>query len=196
MRKSEINRRTTETAIQLELNLDGTGESSISTGCGFLDHMLTLFARHGCFDLNVKCTGDTYVDDHHTVEDMGICLGTAFSQALGEMRGINRYGDIILPMDEALILCAADLSGRSFLSYEFQIPSEKVGTFDTELTEEFFLAFTRKANITLHVRQLSGNNSHHIIEAAFKAFARVLAQAVKINEDFKDTIPSTKGVLI
>lgn len=196
MRISEINRKTAETDIQLNLNIDGTGKSSISTGCGFLDHMLTLFARHGHFDLTIKCIGDTYVDDHHTVEDIAICLGTAFSEALGDMRGINRYGNIILPMDESLILCALDMSGRSFLSYELQISSEKTGTFDTELIEEFFLAFIRKSNITLHIKQLSGSNSHHIIEGTFKAFARTLAQAVKINEAFKNEIPSTKGVLV
>nr|WP_315022743.1 imidazoleglycerol-phosphate dehydratase HisB [uncultured Aminipila sp.] len=196
MRISEINRKTAETDIQLNLNIDGTGKSNISTSCGFLDHMLTLFARHGRFDLTIKCIGDTYVDDHHTVEDIAICLGTAFSEALGDMRGANRYGNIILPMDESLILCALDISGRSFLSYELQIPSEKAGTFDTELIEEFFLAFTRKSNITLHIKQLSGSNSHHIIEGTFKSFARTLAQAVKINEAFKDEIPSTKGVLV
>lgn len=196
MRTSEIKRKTAETNIQLILNIDGTGESQISTGCGFLDHMLTLFARHGRFNLIIKCQGDTFVDDHHTVEDIGICLGSAFSNALSDMRGINRYADITLPMDEALILCALDISGRDFLSYDLNIPSEKVGTFDTELTKEFFLAFVRKSNITLHIKQLSGDNSHHIIEGVFKAFARTLAQAVKIDEDFKNEIPSTKGVLI
>ncbi|MHC1722972.1 MAG: imidazoleglycerol-phosphate dehydratase HisB [Aminipila sp.] len=196
MRISEINRKTAETDIQLNLNIDGTGKSNISTGCGFLDHMLTLFARHGRFDLTIKCIGDTYVDDHHTLEDIAICLGTAFSEALGDMRGITRYGNIILPMDESLILCALDISGRSFLSYDFKIPSEKVGTFDTELIEEFFLGFIRKSNITLHIKQLSGINSHHIIEGTFKAFARTLAQAVKIDEAFRNEIPSTKGVLV
>ncbi len=196
MRISRINRKTAETDIQLNLNIDGTSKSNISTGCGFLDHMLILFARHGHFDLTIKCIGDTYVDDHHTVEDIAICLGTAFAEALGGMRGINRYGNIILPMDEALILCALDISGRSFLSYELQIPSEKVGTFDTQLVEEFFLAFIRKANMTLHIKQLSGSNSHHIIEGTFKAFAKTLSQAVKINEPYKDEIPSTKGVLV
>lgn len=196
MRVSEVNRKTTETDIQLKLNVDGTGQSNISTGCGFLDHMLTLFTRHGRFDLTIACIGDTYVDDHHTVEDIAICLGAAFAEAVGSMRGINRYGNIILPMDEALILCALDISGRSFLSYELQISSEKVGTFDTQLVEEFFLAFIRKANVTLHIKQLSGSNSHHIIEGTFKSFARVLAQAVKINEAYKDEIPSTKGVLV
>lgn len=196
MRVSQVNRKTAETDIQLKLNIDGTGQSSISTGCGFLDHMLTLLARHGHFDLTISCVGDTYVDDHHTVEDIGLCLGTAFAEAIGDMRGINRYGNIILPMDESLILCALDISGRSFLSYELQIPTEKVGSFDTQLIEEFFLAFIRKANVTLHIKQLSGSNSHHIIEGTFKSFARVLAQAVKINEAYKDEIPSTKGVLI
>lgn len=196
MRVSQVNRKTAETDIQLKLNIDGTGQSSISTGCGFLDHMLTLLARHGHFDLTISCVGDTYVDDHHTVEDIGLCLGTAFAEAIGDMRGINRYGNIILPMDESLILCALDISGRSFLSYELQIPTEKVGLFDTQLIEEFFLAFIRKANVTLHIKQLSGSNSHHIIEGTFKSFARVLEQAVKINEAYKDEIPSTKGVLI
>jgi imidazoleglycerol-phosphate dehydratase len=196
MRTSEINRKTNETDIQLKLNIDGTGKSDITTGCGFLDHMLILFARHGNFDLAVSCTGDTFIDDHHTVEDIGICLGDAFSQALGDMRGVTRYGDIILPMDEALILCAVDLSGRSFLSYDLQIPAQKVGTFDTELIEEFFSAFTRKGNLTLHIRQISGQNSHHILEGTFKAFARSLSQAIKINEKRKDHIPSTKGVLV
>lgn len=196
MRVSEVNRKTAETDIQLKLNVDGTGQSNISTGCGFLNHMLTLFTRHGHFDLTIACVGDTYVDDHHTVEDIAICLGTAFAEALGGMRGINRYGNIILPMDEALILCALDISGRSFLSYELQISSEKVGTFDTQLVEEFFLAFIRKANMTLHIKQLSGSNSHHIIEGTFKAFAKTLSQAVKINEAYKDEIPSTKGVLV
>lgn len=196
MRISRINRKTAETDIQLNLNIDGTGKSNITTGCGFLDHMLILFARHGHFDLTIKCTGDTYVDDHHTVEDIAICLGTAFTESLGDMRGINRYGNIILPMDESLILCALDISGRSFLSYDLLIPSEKVGAFDTQLIEEFFLAFIRKSNITLHIKQLSGTNSHHIIEGTFKAFAKTLSQAVKINEAYKDEIPSTKGVLV
>lgn len=196
MRVSQVNRKTAETDIRLKLNIDGTGQSSISTGCGFLDHMLTLLSRHGHFDLTISCVGDTYVDDHHTVEDIGLCLGTAFAEAIGDMRGINRYGNIILPMDESLILCALDISGRSFLSYELQIPTKKVGSFDTQLIEEFFLAFIRRANVTLHIKQLSGSNSHHIIEGTFKSFARVLAQAAKINEAYKDEIPSTKGVLI
>ena len=195
MRTAEIARKTAETDIRLTLNLDGTGISSIATGCGFMDHMLTLFARHGRFDLTVSCQGDTYVDDHHTVEDIGICLGDAFAAALGDKRGITRYGSMTLPMDESLILTAVDLSGRGMLCYGLDIPTEKVGAFDTELVEEFFLAFTRESNITLHLRQLDGTNSHHIIEGAFKAFGRALAKAVTIEERFKDEIPSTKGVL-
>ena len=195
MRTAEIKRDTNETKITLTLNLDGSGISKISTGVGFLDHMLTLFARHGSFDLSVTCKGDVEVDDHHSTEDIGICLGSAFAEALGTMAGINRYGNIILPMDESLILCAADISGRSYLGYGHQIPTEKVGTFDTELVEEFFLAFTRKAGITLHFQQLAGTNSHHIIEGAFKAFGRVMKQAVAIDPSLGDQIPSTKGVL-
>ena len=195
MRTAEIKRDTNETKITLTLNLDGSGISKISTGVGFLDHMLTLFARHGSFDLSVTCKGDVEVDDHHSTEDIGICLGSAFAEALGNMAGINRYGNIILPMDESLILCAADISGRSYLGYGLQIPTEKVGTFDTELVEEFFLAFTRKAGITLHFQQLAGTNSHHIIEGAFKAFGRVMKQAVAIDPSLGGQIPSTKGVL-
>ena len=195
MRISEINRNTAETQISLKLNLDGSGISSVDTGVGFLDHMLTLFARHGSFDLEVTCTGDTEVDDHHTTEDIGICLGMAFAEALGDMAGITRYGHIILPMDETLILCAADISGRSYLGYSLDIPTEKVGTFDTQLTEEFFLAFIRKAGMTLHLRQLAGTNSHHIIEGAFKAFGRTMKQAVSIDPSQAGRIPSTKGVL-
>ncbi|MBQ9762110.1 MAG: imidazoleglycerol-phosphate dehydratase HisB [Oscillospiraceae bacterium] len=195
MRTSEIKRKTAETDIQLSLNLDGTGKSAIQTGCGFLDHMLTLFARHGRFDLNLTCTGDTYVDDHHTVEDIGIALGQAFSNALGDKKGIVRYGDVALPMDETLILSAVDLSGRGYLGYGLQIPTEKVGTFDTELVEEFWLGFIRNANCTLHIRQLAGTNSHHIIEGTFKSVARSLKAAVAIDPDFADEIPSTKGVL-
>lgn len=195
MRTAEIKRDTNETKITLTLNLDGSGISKISTGVGFLDHMLTLFARHGGFDLSVTCKGDVEVDDHHSTEDIGICLGSAFAEALGNMAGINRYGNIILPMDESLILCAADISGRSYLGYGLQIPTEKVGTFDTELVEEFFLAFTRKAGITLHFQQLAGTNSHHIIEGAFKAFGRVMKQAVAIDPSLGGQIPSTKGVL-
>lgn len=195
MRAAEINRKTNETDIKLKLNLDGTGKSEINTGCGFLDHMLTLFARHGGFDLTVSCKGDTYVDYHHTVEDIGIALGDAFKSALGDMRGITRYGSFILPMDESLIMTAVDISGRSHLSYDLAIPAQKVGDFDTELTEEFYLGFVRHAAVTLHIKELSGTNSHHIIEGAFKSVARSLAAAVKIDENRKDEIPSTKGVL-
>ena len=195
MRISAFTRNTAETQIKISLNLDGTGSSSIRTGCGFLDHMLTLFAKHGRFDLTVSCQGDIQVDDHHTVEDIGICLGKAFSEALGDKRGIVRYGSMTLPMDEALILSAVDISGRSYLAYDLDIPSQKVGTFDTELTEEFWLAFTRCANLTLHIRQLAGKNSHHIIEGTFKSVARSLRQAVAIDPVFADEIPSTKGVL-
>ena len=195
MRTYEITRTTAETDISLSLNLDGTGKSTIDTGCGFLNHMLTLFASHGRFDLNVTCKGDTDVDDHHTVEDIGICLGEAFRQALGDKKGIFRYGQMILPMDEALIMTAVDISGRSYLGYGLEIPTEKVGTFDTELVEEFFLGFTRKAEMTLHIRQMAGTNSHHIIEGCFKSVARALRQAVAIDETRKDEIPSTKGVL-
>ena len=195
MRTAEINRKTNETDIKLTLNLDGTGKSEINTGCGFLDHMLTLFARHGGFDLTVSCKGDTYVDYHHTVEDIGIALGDAFKSALGDMRGITRYGSFILPMDESLIMTAVDISGRSHLSYDLAIPAQKVGDFDTELTEEFYLGFVRHAAVTLHIKELSGTNSHHIIEGAFKSVARSLAAAVKIDENRKDEIPSTKGVL-
>ena len=195
MRLAEINRTTAETNIQLSLNLDGTGVSTIDTGCGFLDHMLMLFAKHGRFDLAVRCQGDTQVDDHHTVEDIGICLGQAFTQALGDKRGIIRYGNVTLPMDEALILSAVDISGRSYLAYGLEIPTQKVGTFDTELTEEFWLAFTRCANLTLHIQQLSGRNSHHIIEGTFKSVARSLRQAVSIDPACAGEIPSTKGVL-
>ncbi len=195
MREARIVRKTAETDITLSLCLDGTGQSNIDTGCGFLNHMLTLFAKHGRFDLDVKCVGDTEVDDHHTVEDVGICLGLAFSEALGDKRGITRYGSTTLPMDEALILSACDLSGRSFLGYALEIHAEKVGTFDTELTEEFWLAFTREAKLNLHLRSLAGQNAHHIIEGAFKSVARSLRQAVKIEPEFKDEIPSTKGVL-
>jgi len=195
MRKSQITRNTAETQINLSLSLDGMGTSSIDTGCGFLDHMLTLFAKHGRFDLDIKCKGDTNVDYHHTVEDIGIALGTALKEALGDMRGINRYADIILPMDESLILCAVDISGRSYLGFDAEIPSAKIGDFDSELVEEFLLGFVRKAEITLHIKKLSGTNSHHIAEGIFKAISRVLGSAVKINQDYKDEIPSTKGVL-
>ena len=195
MRTAEIARKTAETDITLKLNLDGTGKSEIATGCGFLDHMLTLFSRHDRFDLNVTCQGDTQVDYHHTTEDIGIALGTAFAQALGDKRGICRYGDTLLPMDEALILTAVDISGRSFLGFELPIPTEKVGDFDTELVEEFWLGFVRKAECTLHFKELSGSNTHHIIEGAFKSAARSLKKAVLIDPVYADEIPSTKGVL-
>lgn len=195
MRGSEIRRETAETKIELKLELDGKGRSDINTGVGFLDHMLTLFAKHGRFDLSVVCSGDTKVDDHHSVEDIGISLGKAFKEALGDKRGICRYGDIILPMDETLILAAVDISGRSYLGYELYIPTEKVGSFDTELTEEFWTAFTLNAGLNLHLKQLSGKNSHHIIEGAFKAAARALKKAVSIDAEAIDEIPSTKGVL-
>ena len=195
MRTAQITRKTAETDITLSLNLDGTGKSNIETGCGFLDHMLTLFSKHGKFDLDLSCMGDTQVDDHHTVEDVGIVLGQAFKSAVGDKKGINRYGDKILPMDEALILCAADLSGRGYLGFDMKIPTQKVGTFDTELVEEFFLGFIRNAECTLHICQLAGSNSHHIIEGAFKAFGRVLREAVAIDPKSADEVPSTKGVL-
>ena len=195
MRTATIIRKTAETDISLELNLDGSCACSVDSGCGFLDHMLTLFAKHGRFNITLRCKGDTYVDDHHTVEDIGIALGQAFAQALGDKRGIIRYGDCTLPMDEALILTAVDISGRSYLSYDLDIPTQKVGTFDTELVEEFYLAFVRHAGLTLHIRQLAGRNSHHIIEGAFKSVARSLKQAVAIDKTYFDEIPSTKGVL-
>ena len=195
MRTAKIDRKTNETDIKLSLNIDGTGKSNIQSGCGFLDHMLMLFASHGKFDLEIKCNGDTYVDDHHTTEDIGIVLGQAFAQALADKRGIVRYGSTILPMDEALILTAVDFSGRSHLAYSLEIPTEKVGTFDTELVKEFFLAFTRNASLTLHIKQLDGENSHHIIEGTFKSVARSIRAAVKIDNDFADEIPSSKGVL-
>lgn len=195
MRTCEINRKTNETDISLSLSLDGSGSSSIQTDCGFLAHMLTLFARHGGFDLTLTCKGDSEVDFHHTAEDIGICLGDAFAKALGDYKGICRYGDIILPMDEALMLCAVDISGRPYLGYEVPIPSARVGDFDTELAEEFWLAFVRRAGVTLHFRMLNGKNSHHIIEAEFKAAARVLAKACAIDPDKAEQIPSTKGVL-
>lgn len=195
MRQAEIVRNTAETEIFLKLDIDGTGKSKIATGCGFLDHMLTLFSRHGRFDMELTCNGDTYVDYHHTAEDIGICLGEAFAKALGEKRGIVRYGSMMLPMDEALILSAVDISGRGMLCYDLQIPTEKVGDFDTELVKEFFLAFVRKAELTLHIKELAGENSHHIIEGAFKSVARSLCAACKLDEKYADEIPSTKGVL-
>ena len=195
MRQAELKRTTKETDIFVNLNLDGTGRSDIDTGCGFLDHMLTLFSKHGRFDLTVRCTGDTEVDYHHTTEDIGISLGKAFSDALGDKRGVTRYGSMILPMDEALILTAVDLSGRDYLGYDLAIPTEKVGDFDTELVKEFWLGFVRNSDITLHIRELAGENSHHIIEGAFKSAARSLKAAVAIDKDYSDEIPSTKGVL-
>ncbi len=195
MRTAEIARKTAETDIRLKLNLDGNGNSTVDTGVGFLDHMLTLFARHGRFDLDVCCKGDTRVDDHHSVEDIGIVLGSAFAQALGDKKGVTRYGSTILPMDESLILSAADLSGRGLLVYGLEIPTEKVGTFDTELTEEFFRAFAHNAGITLHLKQLAGSNSHHIIEGAFKSTARSLRTAAAVDPACAEEIPSTKGVL-
>lgn len=195
MRTAQITRNTAETKISLTLNLDGTGKSEIQTKVGFLDHMLTLFAKHGRFDLTVSCDGDTWVDDHHTVEDVGIALGQAVAQALGDKRGITRYGSQILPMDESLILTAVDISGRAYLGYELDIPTQKVGTFDTELVEEFWLGFVRNAACTLHIRKIAGTNSHHIIEGAFKSAGRSLRAAVAIEAAFANEIPSTKGVL-
>ncbi|MBQ3323106.1 MAG: imidazoleglycerol-phosphate dehydratase HisB [Firmicutes bacterium] len=195
MRAVEVNRATAETTIAIKLGLDGSGGSDIQTGVGFLDHMLQLFAKHGKFDLGIRCSGDTYVDDHHTVEDVGIALGEAFAKALGDKKGINRYGSAIIPMDEALILTAVDFSGRSYLGFALDIPTAKVGTFDTELVEEFWQGFTRNAACNLHIRQLAGTNSHHIIEGAFKSAARSMREAVKIDEAFAEEIPSTKGVL-
>lgn len=195
MRIAKLRRTTGETDVAVVLDLDGAGKSEISTGCGFLDHMLTLFARHGRFDLTVQAKGDTWVDDHHTVEDVGITLGDAFARALGEKRGVTRYGSTILPMDEALILTAVDLSGRGLLCYDLAIPTEKVGTFDTQLVGEFFAAFARRADLTLHVKQLAGANSHHIIEGAFKSLARSLRAAVAIDPAAAGEVSSTKGVL-
>lgn len=195
MREAVINRKTAETDVYVKLELDGSGASAIATGCGFLDHMLTLFSKHGRFDLIVQCQGDTWVDDHHTVEDVGIALGQAFYEALGDKKGICRYGDTTLAMDESLILTAVDISGRACLGYSLHIPTQKVGTFDTELTEEFFLGFVRNSHMTLHLRQLAGSNSHHIIEGTFKSVARSLRKAVAIDRAFADDVPSTKGVL-
>ena len=195
MRKAEIKRKTAETDIVLTLDLDGTGKSDIDSGVGFLDHMLTLFAKHGRFDLQLSCKGDTQVDDHHSVEDIGICLGEAFAKALGDKAGIRRYGSMLLPMDEALVLSALDISGRAHLSYDANIRARKVGTFDTELAEEFWEAFVRSAKITLHIRQLAGRNAHHIIEGMFKSVARALREAVSIDPALAGEIPSTKGVL-
>jgi imidazoleglycerol-phosphate dehydratase len=195
MRTAQINRKTAETDIQLKISLDGTGASKIDTGCGFLDHMLTLFAKHGRFDLEVSCKGDVFVDYHHTTEDIAIVLGQAFNEALKDKKGITRYASTILPMDEALILTAVDISGRSFLVKELDIKANKVGDFDTELVEEFLIAFASNAKLTLHVRQLAGSNAHHIIEGCFKSLARTLRQAVAIDEKLCGEVPSTKGVL-
>ena len=195
MRKAETVRKTGETDITLSLDIDGKGESEISSGVGFLDHMLTLFSRHGRFDLKLKCIGDTYVDDHHSTEDIAIALGSAFRKALGDKRGIKRYGDVVLPMDEALVLASVDISGRSYIRFTSNFQTEKIGTFDVEILEDFFTSFAENAGITLHIRQLDGRNSHHIAEAMFKAVARALRKAVEIDEKAKDEIPSTKGVL-
>ena len=195
MRRSTVKRKTAETEIELTLDLDGSGKSQIDSGCGFLDHMLTLFAGHGRFDLTLTCRGDTQVDYHHSVEDIGIALGQAFAEALGDKRGITRYGSMLLPMDEALVLCAADLSGRAMLRYALERPTAKVGDFDTELAEEFFWGFVRSAAATVHLRQLDGTNTHHILEAAFKAFGRAMRQAVRLDPELSGEVPSTKGVL-
>ena len=195
MRTSQIKRTTAETDISLAIHLDGTGASKIATSCGFLDYMLTLFAKHGRFDLDVTCVGDTYVDYHHTAEDIGICLGKAFAEALGDKKGIIRYGDTTLAMDESLILTAVDISGRGGCHYALEIPTEKVGDFDTELVQEFFIAFANNAGLTLHLRQLCGSNSHHIIEGTFKSVARSLKKAVAIDKAFANEVPSTKGLL-
>ena len=195
MREVRVNRQTGETDIRMALALDGAGIYEINTGCGFLDHMLALFARHGRFDLTISCKGDTHVDDHHTVEDVGITLGQAFAMALGEKRGITRYGSMLLPMDEALCMVAADASGRGYLGFDATLPASKVGTFDTELVKEFFWAFVREAAITLHIRGFAGENTHHIIEAMFKGFGRAMRQAVSVDAGFADEIPSTKGTL-
>ena len=195
MRTAQIERNTNETQIRLTLNVDGRGQYQVDTGCGFLNHMLELFARHGSFDLEVTCHGDTQVDDHHTVEDIGIALGKTFAQALGDLRGVYRYGNFLLPMDEALVLCAVDLSGRGYLGWQMELPTEKVGTFDTELAEEFWIAFSRNCGATLHFLQIAGRNSHHILEAAFKGMGRALRQAVAIEPGRENEIPSTKGIL-
>ena len=195
MRTAAIERKTAETDIRLTLTLEGAGLSDVDTGCGFMDHMLTLFAKHGRFDLAVRCTGDTNVDYHHTVEDLGIVLGAAFAQALGDKRGISRYGSCVLPMDEALILTAVDLSGRAYLGFELPLAAQKVGDFDTELVKEFFMAFARSAACALHIRELAGENTHHVIEGAFKSFGRTMRAAAAIDPEAADEIPSTKGTL-
>lgn len=192
MRQSSENRKTSETDVFVAVNIDGVGDKKINSGCGFLDHMLTLFAKHASFDLEVQCKGDTYVDYHHSVEDIGIVLGSVIRKCLGDCAGIARYGSIILPMDETLVLCSVDVSGRSYLSYNLPIPTQKVGDFDTELVNEFFSAFTRSSGMTIHIKLMDGYNSHHIIEGAFKAFARALSAAVKVNGT---AIPSTKGII-
>lgn len=195
MRNAEINRETAETKISLWLDLDGTGKTDIATGCGFMDHMLTLFAAHGRFDLMINASGDTYVDYHHLTEDLGICMGQAFDEALGDRRGITRYGTKILPMDEALILTSVDISGRAFLDYRLEGLTEKVGDFDTELAREFVVAMVRNGGFTLHVRQLAGENTHHILEGMFKSLGRSMAKAVKIEKGREEEIPSTKGMI-
>ena len=195
MRTATIKRDTRETQIELTLNLDGTGKATIFSGCGFLDHMLELFARHGDMDLTVRCSGDTHVDCHHSVEDIGICLGKAFTEALGDKRGINRYGQFLLPMDETLVLCACDLSGRDYLGWGVELPSISVGDFDTELAEEFWLAFVRNCPASIHIRQIAGRNTHHILEAIFKGMGRTLKMAVAMDEKHLNEIPSTKGTL-
>ena len=195
MRTAAISRETKETAIALQLNLDGSGKAEVKSGCGFLDHMLTLFARHGDFDLELTCKGDTEVDYHHTVEDIGIALGQAFTAALGEKRGINRYGQFLLPMDETLVLCACDLSGRDYLGWAVTLPAPKVGDFDTELAKEFWLGFVRNCPASIHIRQLAGENTHHILEAVFKGMGRCLKEAVALDPKHLGEVPSTKGVL-
>ena len=195
MRRKKIVRDTKETKIVLALEIDGTGAYEINTGCGFLNHMLELFTRHGRFDIAVDCNGDTEVDYHHTVEDIGIAMGSAFKESLGDKRGIYRYGSMLLPMDEALILCAVDISGRSCVNFDVQIPAQKVGDFDTELVKEFIEAFAREMGLTIHVKMLSGENTHHIIEAVFKGMGRALRAACAIEDEYADEIPSTKGVL-
>ncbi len=195
MRRKRIERNTKETQIVLALEIDGKGVSEINTGCGFLDHMMELFTRHGRFDLAIECSGDTQVDYHHTAEDIGIVLGSAFKEALGDKKGIYRYGQFLLPMDEALVMCAVDISGRSYVNFDVQIPTQKVGDFDTELVKEFIMALSREMGLTIHFKQFAGENSHHIIEAVFKGMARALRAACAIEEEFADEIPSTKGVL-
>ena len=195
MRTAALERNTAETSISLSLNLEGTGAGKIDTGCGFLDHMLTLFARHGDFDLTLTCRGDTQVDDHHTVEDVGIVLGQAFTKALGDKRGIRRYGQSLLPMDETLVLVGCDLSGRDYLGWAVTLPAAKVGTFDTELAKEFWLGFVRNCPGALHFHQLAGENTHHILEACFKGAGRALKEAVAPDEKHAGEIPSTKGLL-